>query len=78
MKRLEKEIEFYKELTGRLTTALFLSIGGTVAVMRKEGLEIWGLVGAIVSFSLALALVYYTKKWKTKIEELDKGDKCNS
>jgi hypothetical protein len=64
MKRLEKEIEFYKEITGRLTTALFLSIGRTVAVIRKEGLEIW-------------ALIFYMRKWKTKVEELSENEDNN-
>jgi len=78
MKRLEKEIEFYKEVTGRLTTALFLSIGGTVAIVRKEGWEIWALLGAFTSFALTLALIFYMRKWKTKIEELNGNDKGNN
>ena len=76
-KAIEKEIEFYKEITGRLTTALFFTLGGTVATLKKSGWEIWALAGAVTSIILAMALFSNMKKWKQKIEELksyDNGD----
>ena len=77
MKVIEKEIEFYKEITGRLTTALFLSIGGTVAVARKEGWETWALMGAFTTLFLTLALLFYMRRWKLKIKELGDGKDLN-
>jgi len=70
MKAIEKEIEYYKEISGRLTTALFLTAGGTVAVMRRSGLETWTFVGALTTILIALVLFSIMGKWKRKIEEL--------
>ena len=77
MKAVEKEIEFYKEVTGRLTTALFFTVGGTVATVKRAGWEAWAFVGALTSIFVAVALFFYMRKWKMKIEELknyDNGD----
>ncbi|WP_456436944.1 hypothetical protein [Desulfurobacterium sp.] len=74
LKALEKEIEFYKEITGRLTTALFFTLGGTVATLKKSGWEVWALAGAVTSIILSLALFLNMRKWEKKIEELKSCD----
>jgi len=71
MKAIEKEIEFYKEISGRFTTALFISIGGTVATLKRSGWEMWSLLGAVTSAILFLALILTVRKWKKKIRELE-------
>ena len=70
MKVIEKEIEFYKEISGRLTTAFFISIGGTVATLKQSGWEMWSLLGAGTSAILFLALILTVRKWRNKIKEL--------
>jgi lysylphosphatidylglycerol synthetase-like protein (DUF2156 family) len=78
MRVLEKEIEFYKEISGRLTTAFFISIGGTVATLKQSGWEMWAFIGAITSIILAVVLFLNMKKWKRKIQELVEHDDSNN
>jgi cytosine/uracil/thiamine/allantoin permease len=52
MKFLEKEIEYYKETTGRISTALIFTIAGTATTLRKSGMEVWTFLGIGTSFTL--------------------------
>jgi len=70
MKAIEKEIEFFKEISGRLTTALFLTLGATVATIKHYGFEVWAFVGALTSVFIAIALFLTVVAWRKKIEEL--------
>jgi hypothetical protein len=67
---LEKEIEFYKEITGRLTTVTVLTVAGTITAFQKYGFGFWSIVGLASSIAFSIALILNMWKWKVKISAL--------
>jgi len=69
--RIEKEIEFYKELFGRAFSVSFLIGAGTITVWHKGGFSGWVAIG-IVGFYFSLLITGITlKKWREKINSLE-------
>ena len=71
MSRIEKEIEFYKETSGKLISISILVGAGTLAVWHKEGFSIW-VVAGIVGFYFSIIAVGITlKKRRSKINSME-------
>jgi hypothetical protein len=70
-KRLEKEIELYKELFGKAISICILIGAGTITLWHKEGFTLWTAVG-IISFYISLLITGITlEKWREKINSLE-------
>ncbi len=71
MSRIEKEIEFYKEISGKLISISILVGAGTLAVWHKEGFSIWVAAGIVGFYFSILAVGISLKKWKNRINSLE-------
>ena len=71
MKKAEKEIEFYKEISGKLISISILVGGGTLAIWHKEGFSIWVVAGIIGFYFSIIAVGISLKKWKNRINSLE-------
>jgi len=74
VKRTEKEIEFYKDLFGKVYTALLLAITGAVTTAFHYGVCGWSIAGLFLSFHLAVTFVVVGIIYKRKIDELEDTD----
>jgi phosphoglycerol transferase MdoB-like AlkP superfamily enzyme len=73
-KRAEKEIEFYIEVLKLLVLILVAVVGGTISLLYKMELPIsipLIFLGAWVSFSLVLGIIWTTLRIKRLLEELN-------
>ena len=71
MGRLEKEIDFYKDLFGKSFTLFVIVSGGTVAHFSQKGVDILTSAGTLISvflFASTLATGYH---YKMKIDQLE-------
>ena len=71
MSRIEKEIEFYKELFSKLTSIAVLIGAGTLALWHKEGFSLWVGLGLIGFYFSLLADGIIVKKWRERINSLE-------
>jgi len=71
VRRIEKEIEFYKELFSKLTSVVILIGAGTLALWHKEGFSLWVGLGLIGFYFSLIADGIIVKKWKDKISSLE-------
>ena len=73
-KRTEKEIAFYTEVLKLLVFLLVTTLGGTISLLFKMQYPVslpLIFIGAWLSFSLILGIIWITLKIKRKLEELD-------
>jgi len=73
-KRTEKEIEFYIEVLKLLVLLLVAVAGGTISLLYKIQLPVsipLIFIGAWISSSLVLGIIWTTLKIKKLLEELD-------
>ena len=73
-KRTEKEIAFYTEVLKLLVFLLVTTLGGTLSLLFKMQYPVsipLIFIGAWLSFSLILGIIWITLKIKRKLEELD-------
>jgi len=71
LNRIEKEIEFYKEISGKLISISVLIGAGTLAVWHKEGFSVWVAVGIIGFYFSIVAVGIALKRWRSKISQLE-------
>ena len=73
-KRTEKEIEFYVEILKLLVLLLVAVAGGTISLLYKMQFSVsipLIFIGAWISFSLVLGIIWTTLRIKRLLEELD-------
>ena len=71
LERRKAEIDYYKDLFGKLFTVFVLIAGGTIANLHNEGFNLWGIVGGIASFYLFVILAIVGYIYKRKINEVE-------
>ena len=71
MSKVEKEIEFYKDLFSKVLTLFLLTVTGTVTTAFHYGICGWTIAGAFLSFHLAFSLCITGYIYKKKISELE-------
>ncbi len=71
MSRVEKEIEFYKDLFGKAFTLFLLVVTGTTTTLFRYGINGWTVAGMLLSFHLLIALAVLGYIYKRKINELE-------
>jgi len=69
--RIEKEIEFYKDLFGKAFTLFLLVVTGTTTTLFRYGINGWTVAGMLLSFYLLIALAVLGYIYKRKINELE-------
>jgi len=73
-KRTEKEIEFYVEILKLLVLLLVAVAGGTISLLYKMQFSVsipLIFIGAWISFSLVLGIIWTTLRIKRLLGELD-------
>jgi hypothetical protein len=70
-KRIEKEIEFYKDLFSKTFTAFLLTSGGTLTAYHKEGLTSFVIEGTIASAFLLISVLLTGYLYKREIRKLE-------
>jgi hypothetical protein len=70
-KRIEKEIELYKELFSKAFSISVLIGAGTVAIWHKEGFSLWTAIGIVALYFSLLVTGITLGKWKEKINSLE-------
>jgi hypothetical protein len=70
LKALETEIDFYKGLAGKVFTADLLLIGGTITVIKTNGLCFWSVTGAVFSYVFTTSLIIFIKEWKDRVNRI--------
>jgi hypothetical protein len=70
MNRIEKEIEFYRDLFGKVYTMFLVVSGGTVAHFSQKGMDFLTVIGTIVSVCLFVSLLTVGYIYKEKINLL--------
>ena len=70
LKALETEIDFYKGLAGKVFTADLLLIGGTITVIKTNGLCFWSIAGAVFSYVFTTSLIIFIKEWKDRVNRI--------
>jgi len=73
-KRTEKEIEFYTEILKLLVLLLVAVAGGTISLLYKMQFSVsipLIFIGAWISFSLVLGIIWTTLRIKRLLGELD-------
>ena len=70
-KRIEKEIELYKELFSKAFSISVLIGAGTVAIWHKEGFSLWTAIGVVATYFSLLVVGVTLRKWWEKINSLE-------
>ena len=70
-KRIEKEIEFYKDLFGKAFTLFLLVSGGTLTTYHHEGITSLVMGGTVASVFLFVSLTFTGYLYKREIEKLE-------
>jgi len=70
-KRIEKEIDFYKDLFGKTFTIFLLTSGGTLTAYHKEGLTSFVIEGTIASAFFLLSVLLTGYLYKREIKKLE-------
>ncbi len=71
MCRIEKEIEFYKDLFGKVFTLFLVVSGGTVAHFSQKGADLLTVVGTVVSLILLCSVLVAGYLYKEKVNQLE-------
>ena len=71
MSRVEKEIEFYKDLFGKAFTLFVIVSGGTVAHFSQKGVDILTSAGTLISVFLFVSTLVTGYLYKEKINQLE-------
>jgi len=70
-RKTEKEIDFYKDIFGKVFTLFLLVITGTITTLFHYGVNNWSIAGMVMSFYLLVALYIAGYIYKKKINELE-------
>ncbi|GAB6075303.1 hypothetical protein [Desulfurobacterium crinifex] len=70
-KRLEKEIEFYKELFNKAVSISILVAAGTITLWHKNGFSLWVGIGIVALYFSLIITGITLKKWRDKINVLE-------
>ena len=70
-KRIEKEIELYKELFNKAISVTILVGAGTVAIWHKEGFSLCTALGVVATYFSLLVVGVTLRKWWEKINSLE-------
>ena len=71
MRKIEKEIEFYKDLFGKAFTIFLLTGGGTLTAYHREGLTSFVVEGTIASAFFLLSVLLTGYLYKREIKKLE-------
>ncbi len=69
--RTEKEVEFYKDLFGKVFTTFLLVSGGTLTTFHREGKSPMVMGGTVASLFLLVALIFTGYLYKREINRLE-------
>jgi len=71
LEKLKAEIDYYKDLFGKLFTLWLLVGGATLANIHRGGLGFWEILGVIATFYLFVVLTFIGYIYKRKINKLE-------
>ncbi|TCK04647.1 hypothetical protein [Phorcysia thermohydrogeniphila] len=71
MGKLEKEIEFYRDLFSKVFTLFLVVSGGTVAHFSQKGVDLLTAVGIPVSLILLCSVLVTGYLYKSKVNQLE-------
>jgi len=71
IRKVEKEIEFYKDIFGKIFTTFLLVATGTVTRLSQKGFDNFVITGLIASIVLFVSVLVTGYLYKRKVHELE-------